>query len=79
MTGGDVVLDSNAFSINAVPVGLPAPLVQQYNATFERQFGLKTAVRFSYWGIHSSGLIGGTDLNEITPSDVPWGTTRCRW
>ena len=50
MTGGDVVLYSSAFSINAVPVGLRAPLVQQYNATFERQIGLKTAVRFLIWG-----------------------------
>jgi hypothetical protein len=50
MTGGDVVLDSSAFSINAVLVGLRASLVQQYNATFERQIGLKTAVRFLIWG-----------------------------
>ena len=75
MTGGDVVLDSSAFSVNAVPVGLRTPLVQQYNATFERQLGLKTSVRFSYLGIHSGGLIGGIDLNEIRPSDSPWGTT----
>src|SRR3954464_6088751 len=59
LTGGDVVLDSNAFSINAVPVGLAAPLVQQYNATFERQIGLKTAVRFSYLGPSSHGLFAG--------------------
>jgi len=75
LTGGDVVLDSSAFSINAVPIGLREPLVQQYNATFERQLGLKTSVRFSYIGIHSGGLIGGIDLNEIAPSDNPWGTT----
>jgi hypothetical protein len=75
MTGGDVVLDSTAFSINAVPVGLAAPLVQQYNATFERQIGLKTAVRFSYLGTTSHGLIGGIDLNEIAPNNTPWGTT----
>ena len=75
MTGGDVVLDSSAFSINAVPVGLAAPLVQQYNATFERQIGLKTAVRFSYLGTTSHGLIGGIDLNEIAPNNTPWGTT----
>jgi len=75
LTGGDVVLDSSAFSVNAVPVGLHEPLVQQYNATFERQLGLKTSVRFSYIGIHSGGLIGGIDLNEIAPSDNPWGTT----
>jgi hypothetical protein len=75
MTGGDVVLDSSAISINAVPVGLHAPLVQQFNATFERQLGMKTAVRLSYLGTHASGLIGGIDLNEIAPSNTPWGTT----
>ena len=75
MTGGDVVLDSSAISINAVPVGLHAPLVQQYNATFERQLGMKTAVRVSYLGTHASGLIGGIDLNEIAPTNNPWGTT----
>src|SRR3954471_1859242 len=75
MTGGDVVLDSSAISINAVPVGLHAPLVQQFNATFERQLGMKTAVRLSYLGTHASGLIGGIDLNEIAPSNNPWGTT----
>jgi hypothetical protein len=75
LTGGDVVLDSSAFSINAVPVGLHEPLVQQYNATFERQIGNKTSVRFSYIGIHAGGLIGGIDLNEIAPSNNPWGTT----
>jgi hypothetical protein len=75
MTGGDVILDSSAFSINAVPVGLHEPLVQQFNATFERQLGLRTAVRFSYLGTHATGLIGGIDLNEIAPSNNPWGTT----
>jgi hypothetical protein len=75
MTGGDVVLNSGAFSSNAVPVDLHQPLIQQYNATYERELGLKTSVRFSYLGITSHGLIGGRDLNEIAPSNVPWGTT----
>ncbi|PYX49019.1 MAG: hypothetical protein DMG79_10175 [Acidobacteria bacterium] len=75
LTGGDVLLDNSALAINAVPIGLQEPKVQQYNATFERQLGFKTAVRFSYIGIHSSGLIGGIDLNEIAPSNNPWGTT----
>jgi hypothetical protein len=75
LTGGDVQLDSSAISINAVPVGLHAPLVQQYNATFERQLWTKSALRLSYLGTHASGLIGGIDLNEIAPSNTPWGTT----
>jgi hypothetical protein len=74
MTGGDIQTVSGAFSTNSVPVGLHAPLVQQYNATYERELGLKTSVRFSYLGTTAHGLIGGVDLNEIAPSDNPWGT-----
>ncbi len=76
MTGGDVVVDTSALSFNAVPVDLHQPVVQQYNATYERELGLRTSVRFSYLGITTHGLIGGKDLNEIQPSNVPWGTTQ---
>jgi hypothetical protein len=75
MTGGDIDPNTDAISINAAPVGLHQPVVQQYNATYERELGLKTSVRFSYLGITSHGLIGGTDLNEIKPSNVGWDTT----
>ena len=75
MTGGDIATLGGQPSVNAVPVGLHQPLVQQYNATFERELGLKTSVRFSYLGITSHGLIAGRDLNELRPSDVPWGTS----
>jgi len=77
-TGGDEVLNTiytSSLSFNAVPVNLQQPRLQQYNATYERELGLTTSVRFSYLGVTSSGLIGGKDLNEIRPSDVPWGTT----
>jgi len=75
LTGGVTSALTGAPSVNAVPVGLHQPLVQQYNGTFERELGLKTSVRLSYIGITSSGLIGGTDLNELRPSDVGWGLT----
>jgi hypothetical protein len=75
LTGGVVSALTGAPSVNAVPVGLHQPLVQQYNGTFERELGLKTSVRFSYLGITSHGLIGGTDLNELMPSNVGWGLT----
>ncbi|HEY4052272.1 MAG TPA: carboxypeptidase regulatory-like domain-containing protein [Terriglobales bacterium] len=75
LTGGDVIPQSGVFSPNSVPVDLREPTVQQYNATYERELGLKTSVRISYLGTTAHGLIGGTDLNEIAPSDVPWGTT----
>jgi hypothetical protein len=38
--------------------------------------GLKTSIRFSYLGVTSHGLIGGRDLNELAPSNTPWGTSR---
>lgn len=75
LTGGDVVSESGFFSSNSVPVGLSAPTVQQYNATYERQLGLDTSVRLSYLGVTANGLVGGIDLNEIAPSNVGWGTT----
>jgi hypothetical protein len=77
MSGGDVidvVASPGAFSSNSVPVNLRSPLVQQYNATYERELGLKTSVRFSYLGTTAHGLIGGIDLNELAPSNTPWGT-----
>jgi hypothetical protein len=74
MTGGDIQTVTGAFSTNSVPAGLRAPLVQQYNATYERELGLKTSVRVSYLGTTAHGLIGGVDLNEIAPSNTPWGT-----
>ena len=77
LTGGDAVANTiftSALSFNAVPVGLQAPLIQQYNATYERELGLKTSVRVSYLGVTSHGLIGGRDLNELRPSNTPWGT-----
>src|SRR6266576_1383960 len=62
-------------SINAVPVDLHQPRIQQYNATYEREIARDTSVRFSYLGSTLSGLIGGVDLEEIAPSDNPFGTT----
>ncbi|MBZ5685607.1 MAG: carboxypeptidase regulatory-like domain-containing protein [Acidobacteriia bacterium] len=78
LSGGDY--DSSSLnglpSVNAVPVTLHQPLIQQYNATFERQVGFQTAVRFSYLGTTSHGLIAGKDLNELRPNDTGWDTTQ---
>ena len=76
LTGGVVSTLSGAPSVNAVPIGLHQPLIQQYNGTFERQLDLKTSVRLSYIGITAHGLIAGTDLNELRPSDVGWGLSQ---
>jgi carboxypeptidase family protein/TonB-dependent receptor-like protein len=78
LSGGDYDTSSlNGLpSVNAVPVTLHQPLVQQYNATFERQIGFETAVRFSYLGTTSHGLIAGKDLNELRPNTIGWDTTQ---
>ncbi|MBS1851577.1 MAG: TonB-dependent receptor [Acidobacteria bacterium] len=62
-------------AINAVPVGIQQPRVQQYNVTYEREILDQTFVRFSYLGSTLSGLIAGVDLNRIAPSDNPFGTS----
>jgi hypothetical protein len=60
---------------NWVPFDLKQPTFQQYNVTFERELGWRTAVRASYLGSRMSGLISGVDVNMLRPSDQPWGTT----
>jgi len=62
-------------SANAVPIDLQQPRIEQYNATVERELPLQTALRVSYLGTRSKGLIAGIDLNLIPPSDTPFGTT----
>ena len=75
-TGGVVTKGFNGLpAINAVPFGLQQPRIQQYNATYEREITRDSSIRFSYLGSTLSGLIGGVDLNEIPPSDIPFGTT----
>jgi hypothetical protein len=76
MTGGHITSGFGGFpSVNAVPVGLQQPRIQQYNATYEREIFRDTSLRLSYLGSTLSGLIAGRDLNEIKPSDTPIGTT----
>jgi hypothetical protein len=75
-TGGDITTDFSALpAINAVPVGLQQPRIQQYNATYEREIARDTSIRFSYLGSTLSGLIAGRDLNELAPNSTPFGTT----
>jgi hypothetical protein len=76
LTGGTLTTNFASLpSINAVPVGLQEPRIQQYNATYERELTSNTFIRFSYLGSVLSGLIAGKDLNELPPSDIPFGTT----
>jgi hypothetical protein len=75
MTGGIISSGVNGTpAVNVVPFGLSQPRIHQYNATFEREIGWGSAVRFSYLGATMHGLIAGKDLNELQPSDVPFGT-----
>ena len=62
-------------AINAVPVGLQQPRIQQYNATYEREILPDTSIRLSYLGSALSGLVAGVDLNALAPSDTPIATT----
>lgn len=77
VSGGDITTGFGGLpSINAVPFGLQQPRVQQYNATYEREIVRDTSLRLSYLGSSTSGLIAGKDLNEIRPSNNPFGTTQ---
>lgn len=75
ISGGTIISGTNGTpSVNVVPFGLKQPRIHQYNATFEREIGWESVVRFSYLGSTMHGLIAGKDLNELQPSDVPFGT-----
>ncbi|MBI3473204.1 MAG: TonB-dependent receptor, partial [Candidatus Solibacter usitatus] len=75
LTGGVLNNISGQPSVNAVPFDLQLPRFEQYNITFERELGWRTAARVSYLGTRMHGLISGRDLNMLAPSDKPWGTT----
>jgi hypothetical protein len=76
-SGGAVVVgdpnDFTSLAANAIPADLQSPRIEQYNVTYEREFGWSTGVRVSYVGSRQHGLIGGVDLNMLRPSDVPFG------
>ena len=76
LTGGaQGVLSGAPSSANFVPFDLQFPRIQQYNVTFERELGWRSAVRVSYLGSRMSGLISGPDENLIPANDTPYGTT----
>ena len=74
-TGGVLNTFGTVPSANAIPVDLQQPRVQQFNVTVERELGWRTGLRLSYLASRMSGLVGGTDLNLIQPSDIPFGTS----
>jgi hypothetical protein len=74
-TGGALPVLGGQPTINAIPFGLQAPRIDQFNVTVERELGFNTAFRISYLGTRMHGLIAGYDLNEIPANDNPFGTT----
>lgn len=74
LTGGQIRATGNTPAVNVVPFDIHQPRIHQYNVTYERELGWGSAVRFSYLGSTMHGLIAGKDLNELHPSDTPFGT-----
>ncbi len=60
---------------NAIPFDLQSPRIEQYNITFEHELRNSLGIRVSYIGARQHGLIGGFDLNELAPSNTPFGIT----
>ena len=75
LTGGNVSPTGNTPAVNVVPFGIHQPRIHQYNVTYEREIGWDSVVRFSYLGSTMQGLIAGKDLNQIAPSDTPFGVS----
>jgi hypothetical protein len=70
-----VLASVQGIAANAIPFDLQAPRIEQFNATFERELMNDIGIRVSYIGARQHGLIGGFDLNELKPNDVPFATT----
>jgi hypothetical protein len=75
VSGGAVAATGNTPAVNVVPFNIHQPRIHQYNVTYERELGWDSVVRFSYLGSTMHGLIAGKDLNEIQPSDTPFGVS----
>jgi hypothetical protein len=67
--------DFTSLAANAIPADLQSPRIEQFNITYEREFGWNMGLRVSYVGSRQHGLIGGIDLNMLRPSEVPFGVT----
>ena len=65
--------DFTALAANAIPFDLQSPRIEQFNATFERELRGNLGLRVSYVGSRQHNLIAGRDLNEIPPSNIPFG------
>jgi Carboxypeptidase regulatory-like domain/TonB dependent receptor len=70
-----VLASVQGIAANAIPFDLQSPRIEQFNATFEHELSNDLGIRFSYIGGRQHGLIGGFDLNELAPSNTPFGIT----
>lgn len=70
-----VLASVQGIAANAIPFDLQAPRIEQFNATFEHELMNDLGIRVSYIGARQHGLIAGFDLNELPPSNTPFGTT----
>jgi hypothetical protein len=75
ISGGAPAASGNTPAVNVVPFNIHQPRIHQYNVTFEREIGWDSVVRVSYLGATMHGLIAGKDLNQIQPSDTPFGVS----
>jgi hypothetical protein len=75
LTGGLLNAIGETPAANVIPLDIQQPRIEQFNFTYEREVGWKTGVRISYLGTRLHNLIGGTDLNLLPPSDMPFGTS----
>jgi hypothetical protein len=75
VSGGTVSGTGNTPAVNVVPFGIHQPRIHQYNVTYEREIGWDSVIRVSYLGSTMHGLIAGKDLNQVAPSNTPFGVT----
>ncbi len=54
----------------AFPIHYKDPTVQQWNLTFEQDFGHSIGMRLSYSGSHGTNLEAMVDLNQVQPNTV---------
>ena len=54
----------------AFPIHYKDPTVQQWNLTFEQDFGHGVGMRLSYSGSHGTNLEAMVDLNQVQPNTV---------
>ena len=74
IAGGRPNVAGSQPSVNIIPFDLQQPRIEQYNATFEREFFGRTTLRFSYLGTYMHGLIAGIDRNMLPASNTPFAT-----